>query len=332
MTSDTKPIRIVYFGTPDFAVPALRALSADSRFEVVLVVSQPDRPAGRGRRLTSPAVKVAADEMVLPTYQPSSLRQADARQPLIDADADLFIVAAFGMIFGPKTLAIPRRGCINLHASILPAYRGAAPISAAIATRDTESGVTMMLMDVGLDTGPVLDVVRLPILPDDTTASLTGRLADLGAESIGDVADDWVEGRVIASPQPDGASLTRPLVKPDGWLDWTLGTDELEARVRAMWPWPRAWTTAPDGTVVQIHEAVRSGFSSDTELVPGTVLMEEQRALVRTADGWLELRKVQAPGGRPGDASVLIRQGVISPGDVLGQTGEPVRTPLVRPA
>ncbi|HEV2527860.1 MAG TPA: methionyl-tRNA formyltransferase [Thermomicrobiales bacterium] len=326
----TRPIRVVYFGTPEFAVPALSDIAADSRFEVVLVVTQPDRPSGRGRKLVAPPVKVAAGQLGYPVYQPESLRQPAARQPLIDADADVFVVAAFGMIFGPKTLAIPRHGCINLHASILPRYRGAAPISAAIACRDDEAGVSMMLMEVGLDTGPVLSVVTTPIRSDDTTVTLTARLAGLGAAATGDTVAAWVDGKTTATPQGHGATLTRPLVKADGWLDWLRPAENLEALVRAMWPWPRAWTTTSDGTVLQVHAAALDDRSDVAPEAPGTVRSTGTDVAVATGHGWLRLVTAQAPGGRPVAPSVLLAQGRLSDGKVLGLGHEPKRAPLVR--
>ena len=327
-----EPIRIVYFGTPDFAVPALRSIASDQRFEVVLVVTQPDRPAGRGRKLVAPPVRLAAEELGVPVYQPESLRQPDARAPLVDATADVFVVAAFGMIFGPKTLAIPARGCINLHASILPAYRGAAPISAAIANGDAEAGISMMLMDVGLDTGPVLSEVRTPIAPGDTTATLTAVLADLGGAAIGDVVSAWVAGTTTAKQQAAGATLTRPLVKADGWLDWSRPVTELEALVRAMWPWPRCWTTTDDGTVLQIHAAEVLAGPGDTEDLPGTFRVMGRDVAVATADGWLKLTSVQKPGGRPMDPALLVSQGRVRDGEVFGQNQQPERRPLFRTA
>ena len=244
-----KPISIVYFGTPTYAEPALRKLASDGRFDIRLVVTQPDRPAGRGHRLVSPAVRIVADELGLPIYQPATLRDEVSRAPLLAADADVFVVAAYGLIFGRKTLAIPRRGCLNLHASILPAYRGAAPIPAAILTGDSEIGVTLMEMEAGLDTGPIVDIVRTPIALDDTTASLTSRLGELGGNLVVDSLPTWYSGQLAAAPQPSGASVVRMLRKTDGGIDWSQSAEMIERQVRAMWPWPRAWTLGNDTIV-----------------------------------------------------------------------------------
>src|SRR3954452_24216084 len=176
--------RIVYFGTPEYAVPAFDQLAADERFDVVLVVTQPDRPAGRGHKLTSPPVKKAAEQRGIRVYQPESLRSPDMRMPLVEAKADLFVVAAYGLIFGEKTLAIPSISCVNLHASILPAYRGASPVSAAILEGLSSTGVSLMVMERGLDSGPVIATESISIKPDATTGSLTAELASVGAQLV----------------------------------------------------------------------------------------------------------------------------------------------------
>jgi methionyl-tRNA formyltransferase len=288
-----EPISLVFFGTPAYAVPALRALSGDDRFDVRLVVTQPDRPAGRGHRLTSPAVKAAAEEIGLPVYQPETLRDEASRAPLVEAEADVFVVAAYGLIFGRKTLATPRRGCLNLHASILPAYRGAAPIPAAILSGDAETGVTLMEMEVGLDTGAIVSVARTPIVSDDTTESLTARLGDLGGRLVVDALPGWYSGVLTAWPQPDRASAVRMLSKADGGINWSQTAEVIERRVRAMWPWPRAWTLL-DGTLIQIHAAVAV---DSPHAPPGLVRVRGRQVLVETGVGALVLETVQLPGG-----------------------------------
>ena len=288
--------RIVFFGTPDFAVPTLRYLTADRQFEIALVVSQPDRPAGRGRRLESPPVVVAARELNLPVYQTATLRQAAAREPLVAAAADLFVVAAFGLIFGPQTLALPRLGCVNVHASLLPSYRGAAPISAAILNGDEATGVTLMQMEPGLDTGPMLARSTEPITAADTTATLTERLALTGARLAAAQLAAYVGGELQPVPQPaTGASLTRPLRKADGRLDWGMPAAQLEREVRAFWPWPRAWTEF-GGSTLQVHEAT---VIPDLAITPGTVLLDSGALIVACGAGGLELHRIQLAGGRP---------------------------------
>jgi methionyl-tRNA formyltransferase len=211
------PFSVVYFGTPDYAVPALKSIASDSRFELRLVVTRPDRPAGRGRKMTAPPVKQVARSLGIPVYQPSSLKSPELRGPIASVDADLFIVAAFGLIFGTATLALPKVGCINLHASLLPAYRGASPISAAIAAGDQRTGISIMLMDSGLDTGPLIGQLQTPISAKDTTESLSTRLADLAAAGVVEFVPPFLTGKAtaIAQGRNDG-SMTRQLTKADG--------------------------------------------------------------------------------------------------------------------
>ena len=325
------PIRVVFCGTPAFAVPALRALAGDPRFVVALVVTQPDRPAGRGRKLVGPAVKAAALELGLAVHQPERLRSEAEREPLIAADADVFVVAAYGVIFGPKTLAIPRAGCLNLHASLLPAYRGASPISAAIAAREAMTGVTLMRMERGLDTGPMLGERSVAIDPGDTTASLTDRLAEVAAELAVDLIPAVVAGDIDPVEQTGPASLTRPLVKWDGWLDWAQPAVELEAHVRAMWPWPRAWTTVggPAGTgwMLQVHRASVAEDVVRSDLAPGTVVAAHGELVVATGSGGLRFDAVQAPGGRPARGAALLNASQLQAGDRLGHESMPFNLP-----
>lgn len=324
-------MRVVFFGTPRFAVPTLERLAADDRFQVALVVTQPDRPAGRGRRLETSAVAEAARARGLPLYQPPTLRAAAGRRPLAEVGADLYVVAAFGLIFGPKTLALPRLGCVNVHASLLPRYRGASPVAAAIAAGDAESGVTLMLMEAGLDTGPVLASVEEPIRPDDTTGSLTERLALLGAELTIRALPRYAAGELAPQPQPPaGASLTRPLTKADGWLDWSRPAVELERLVRAMSPWPGAWTTFGEAGPLRIHAAAVA--ADDAGEPPGTLLVDHRRLRAACGRGTLELTTVQLAGGRPLPAAAFLAGRRELPRR-LGERGGPgERRPLVVPA
>ena len=319
------PARIVYFGTPAYAVPALRALTQDPRYDVALVVTQPDRPAGRGRELQTPAVKTAAEELGIEVYQPATLRNAAAREPLAALDADLFVVAAYGLIFGPKTLALPRHGCLNLHASVLPAYRGASPVTAAILAGDRETGVSLMVMETGLDTGPVVDRVMMPISDDDTTESLTARLADVAARLAVNSADRFVAGELAARPQNAGsATKVRPLVKADGWLDWGDAAIELDRRVRAMWPWPRGWTTFRN-EALQVHRA--TALPEQGDATPGMVESRPDALLVGTGCGVLRLDVVQPAGGRAMPGNVWARGRRVESGNRLGRDGAPEPPP-----
>lgn len=290
-------MRLVFFGTPPFAVPTLDRLTDDPSFEVTLVVTQPDRPAGRGRRIERSAVAEAAHARGLPLYQPASLRDPASRQPLAEQAADLFVVAAFGLIFGPKTLALPRLGCVNVHASLLPRLRGAAPIVVAVVAGDDQTGVSLMLMDPGLDTGPILAAVAEPVRPDDTAGSLGDRLAHLGADLAAAALPRFAAGVLPPTPQPSlGATLTRPLTKADGWLDWEQPALDLERRIRAMLPWPRAWTTLGRETL-QVHAA--RVVAGETGHPPGTIVGAGPRLIVACSRDALELLEVQPAGGRP---------------------------------
>lgn len=320
-----EPIRVIYFGTPAYAVPALRVLIEDPRVVVPLVVTQPDRPAGRGRKMTPPPVKALAIELDIPVYQPESLRTEVDRAPIAAIDADLFVVAAFGKIFGPKFLALPRLGAVNLHASLLPRYRGASPISAALLEGEQETGVTLMQMDTGLDTGPMLASRALSISPDDTTASLTPRLGQLGAELLIDSFQDLIEGRLNPTMQnDDDASLTRPLVKADGWIDWNQSAVQIERQVRAMWDWPRAWTSLR-GEPMQIHRA--SVLDTDAAEAPGTAALSDNRAVVATGQGQLVIEIAQNAGGKPLPGTSWLQQ-TLAEGSVLGSEGAPPAPPL----
>jgi methionyl-tRNA formyltransferase len=325
-------IRCVYMGTPDFACPSLRALADMEGVSVELVVTQPDRGTGRGRKLQAPPVKLVAQELGLPIYQTASLRTGDQRGPVTSVQPDLIVVAAFGLILGRSILELPTKGCVNLHASLLPAYRGAAPISAAIANGDTKSGVTMMRMERGLDTGAMLSRQVIDIAPTDTTESLTIRLADTAAELLRDSLWPLMNGKLSDTPQGAGATLTRPLVKADGRLDWNRPAVELERHVRAMWGWPRAWTTTATGESLQIHAASWQPQPVAERATPGTILSLVGQLAVQTGDGILIVERGQLPGGKPLAGQLLAPRRELAPGTQLGREGIPESPgPLVVP-
>ena len=310
---------VVYFGTPDYAEPTLTALASDIRFDVRLVVTQPDRAAGRGRAVRAPAVKNAALELGLPVYQPESLRKAEMRAPLEAAGADVFVVAAYGLIFGRRTLATPRLGCVNLHASLLPAYRGASSVAAAILSGDDETGVTLMRMEVGLDTGPLVANARASIESSDTTETLTRRLAMIGSNMAPDAIFAWAGGELTETPQPSkGATLVRPLIKADGWLDWQEPANRIERRLRAMTPWPLGWSTNRHGEHLQVLTGDVTSEGSDE---PGTVRIVNREVLVACGHGSLRLKQVRVAGRKTLDAIALVNGRKIADGDVLGSNG-----------
>ena len=287
--------RIVFMGTPDFAVPSLQALARDH--QVVGVVTQPDRPAGRGRRLVAPPVKEAAGALGLEVIQPPTLRRPEAVERLVAWRPDLVVVAAFGQILRPEVLAIPPHGCLNVHASLLPRYRGAAPIPAAILAGDERTGVTIMRMDEGLDTGPMLAQADWPIRPDDTTGSLTADLARLGASLLVEALPGWLEGRIAPRPQDDSqATYCRTLQKEDGLLDWALTASHLDRQVRACDPWPGAYTAWAGQRLKILRARPLPGRPGPGGAGPGRVVDLAPGTGVVTGEGVLELLEVQLAG------------------------------------
>lgn len=286
--------RIVFMGTPEFAVPALDALARKAGDGDLLVVTQPDRAAGRGRKLQSPPVKVAAERLSLPVEQIATLRDYRIRERLEQFAPDLVIVAAFGLLLPKWVLNLPRRGCVNLHASLLPRFRGASPIPAAIACGDATTGVALMEMEAGLDTGAVYDVTRVDIRPDDTTESLTERLANVAAGLVDNNLDALLAGELRAEPQQGEIVETRKITKAHGEIAWDRPAVEIERQVRAMWPWPRAWTVGAEESRLQVHQAE---VVPDIDSEPGTVVASDDAGvIVATGDGGLRLMTVQMPG------------------------------------
>jgi methionyl-tRNA formyltransferase len=297
------PARIAYAGTPEFAVPALRAIAA-SGAEIPVVLTQPDRPAGRGRRLTPSPVKAAAQTLGVEVAQPVSLRGADVLEGL-GRPPDLLVVAAYGLLLPKHVLEWPRLGCVNLHASLLPRWRGAAPIQHAILAGDSVTGISLMQMDAGLDTGPVLATRSLPIRPHVTAGELHDELAELGAALLADALPDLLAGRLVATPQAEELATVAPkLAKSDGALDWRLGSIELERRVRAFNPWPVAEASLDDGRRLRIWEAVAVPAA---RAAPGAILAAGRAGIdVATADGALRLLKIQPPSSRVMDAAAYL--------------------------
>ena len=235
------PVRIVFMGSPEFAVPVLRKLSA--QYPVVGVVTQPDRPAGRGRVLTPPPIKILANELNLPIIQPRRLSESDALEQLHLWSPELIIVAAFGQILKPVVLDLPHYCCINVHASLLPRWRGAAPIQAAILNGDETTGITIMRMDPGIDTGPILSQHPLPISPEDTAGTLSSKLAELGADLLIETLPAYLTGRRLPEPQDESLATYAPMIKKeDGLLDFTATAANLERKIRAFNPWPGSYT------------------------------------------------------------------------------------------
>ena len=285
-------IRIVFMGSPEFALPVLSALAKS--YLVVGVITQPDRASGRGRELKAPPVKTLALELNLPIMQPEKLRAPEAMDQLRAWAPDLIVVAAFGQILKKEVLDLPKYGCINVHASLLPRWRGAAPINAAILAGDEETGVTIMQMDVGLDTGPMLAKSSIRIKPDDTTDSVLAALSTLGADLLLETLPEYIDGKLTAQPQPaDGSTYAPMLKKEDGLLDFTRPAIELERRVRAMNSWPGAWFEWK-GNPLKVMRA--SVVSVGQGLASGSRLIVEGRPAVMSADSALVLEEIQPAG------------------------------------
>lgn len=294
------PIRIVFMGTPEFAVPSLVALynaAPELNWQVVAAITQPDRPSGRGNKVIAGPVKAQAEHFDLPIQQPASFRKDPNALPALAAlKPDLLVVAAYGLILPRAVLALPTYGAINVHASLLPAYRGASPITTAILDGLDKSGVSIMLMDAGMDTGPVLSQAELPIQPDDTTATLSERLASLGAKLLGETLPSYLAGEITPTPQdqlPGEVSLCRLIKKEDGQIDWSQPATKIERMTRAYSPWPSAYSTW-HGEPFKIWRAEVIAGKAEA----GRVISTPQGAAVGTGAGLLLLHSIQPAGKR----------------------------------
>lgn len=314
---DHTTVRIVFAGTPDFAATALQALLA-SRHEVVGVYSQPDRPAGRGRKLAPTPVKQVALDANIPVFQPPSLKTPEAQQALRDLRPDVMIVAAYGLILPKTVLGIPTHGCLNIHASLLPRWRGAAPIHRALAAGDRQTGITIMQMDEGLDTGAMLLKHVTAIGADDTGGSLHDRLAELGGKAIVQALALLKKGELQGEAQNnDLACYAHKLSKDEGHIDWNLEASALERLVRAFNPWPGTFTDF-NGQRVRIHQAL--ALNESPGKVPGTVLRRDREGIdVACGTGALRITSLQLPGARAQTPNDLINGGkaLLLPGQEL---------------
>jgi methionyl-tRNA formyltransferase len=305
-------VRILFAGTPPFAAAALNAL-AEAGHDIALVLSQPDRPAGRGMKLTSSAVKRAALALGLPVSQPDSLKTPEAQAELRAADADVMVVAAYGLILPQAVLDLPRFGCLNIHASLLPRWRGAAPIQRAILAGDTETGITIMQMDAGLDTGAMLSKIVVPIRDSDTAGSLHDVLAAAGAKAIVAALDDFAE--LVPEAQDDAqATYAAKLTKDEARLDWRQPATVLTRAVRAYNPVPGAWTLL-DGASLKIWSAQAITGSGG----PGDVLRAEtDQLVVACGSGALALQEIQPAGSKRMTAAAFLAGRPLSPGTRFG--------------
>lgn len=316
-------LRVAFAGTPEFAARALEAI-AGAGYEIPLVLTQPDRPAGRGMKPTASAVKQFALARGLSIDQPERLRTAEQRAALAASRPDVLVVAAYGLILPPEVLALPRLGCLNIHASLLPRWRGAAPIHRAIEAGDTETGITIMQMDAGLDTGPMCLCRTIPIAPNDTTGSLHDKLAQLGAEAIVDALARMAAGDLPAEPQPgEGITYASKISRIEAELDWRRPAAELERQVRAFNPFPAAFGQT-HGTVVKFWAAHPVAEHGE----PGSILRaNESGVTVACGEGALTVTELQRPGSRRMTAAEFLRGFMLSPGErfELPQIENPVQ-------
>jgi methionyl-tRNA formyltransferase len=315
--------RLVFMGTPDFAVPVLKALI--ERYEIVGVVSQPDQRVGRGRKVGAPPVKVVALAHDLPMLQPPSLRRPDVVAELRALAPEVIVVAAFGQILRAEVLGIPPKGCLNVHASLLPKYRGAAPVAAAILAGEEETGVTIMLMDEGMDTGPILSQATCSISPQDTRESLTAKLAQLGAGLLIDTLPRWLAAEDMANeiePRPQDhsqATYSRIIAKEDGLVDWSQSAVEIWRRSRAYYSWPSTYTYWRGRLLKVLRAEALSQWSGEGE--PGQVIALDEGLAVATGEGALLLREVQLAGKRTMNVEDFARGQRDFVGSVLGRGG-----------
>lgn len=321
---DPSTLRVTFMGSAAFAVPSLSAL-ADAGYHIVQVVTRADKPRGRGLDLARTPIAERAVELGLRLFQPKTLRTPEVFETLREAAPDLIVVAAYGRILPPEVLALPRHGCVNVHGSILPKYRGAAPVQWALIRGEIETGVTLMRMDEGLDTGPVLAVRATPIDDGDTAATVTGRLAEMGADLLVASLPGILDGTVAPVPQDDGAAtLAPPLEKSAGAIDWAAPSRAVRDLVRGVEPWPGAFTTTPGGLRLRAFPPVLREIGGGFEGVPGQVLeVDRDGMVVRTGDGAVRIREVQPAGSRRMDARDAVAGRRVRVGDVLGGERSP---------
>ncbi|MEB6381635.1 methionyl-tRNA formyltransferase [Leclercia adecarboxylata] len=310
-------LRIIFAGTPDFAARHLDALLS-SGHQVVGVFTQPDRPAGRGKKLMPSPVKVLAEDHGLPVFQPASLRPQENQQLVAQLNADVMVVVAYGLILPKAVLDMPRLGCINVHGSLLPRWRGAAPIQRSLWAGDSDTGVTIMQMDVGLDTGDMLYKLSCPITAEDTSATLYNKLAELGPKGLIDTLQQLAENRTQPEVQDEAlVTYAEKLSKEEARLDWSLSAVQLERCIRAFNPWPMSWLEI-DGQPVKVWKA--SVINGNTNAAPGTIIEASKQGIqVATVEGILNLESLQPAGKKAMSAQDLLnsRREWFTPGNNL---------------
>lgn len=313
-------MNIVFAGTPEFAVPALKHL-VEKGYLITAVYTKPDRPSGRGQKITQSPVKSFALIHQIPVYQPETLKDPNEQRQLADLNPDLIIVAAYGLILPASVLKIPKLGCINIHASLLPRWRGASPIQHAILSGDEQTGITIMQMDVGLDTGDILYQIRCPIEKEDTSQILHNRLAELGALALAEALERLSSGSLRATQQEEsGATYAHKIKKEDGNIDWKQPAIILERKIRAFNPWPAAYTHLKEKVIRVLQANVLDG-SVEPAVLPGTILQASKLGIdVVTGNQILRLTQLQLPGSK-----VLFVKDILNAHQDLFKSGKVLR-------
>lgn len=303
-------MRIVFMGSPEFSVPVLEALVAAGH-EIAAIYCQPPRPAGRGRKDRLTPVQARAEALGLPVRHPVSLKGAEAQAEFAALNADVAVVVAYGLLLPQAVLDAPRQGCLNIHASLLPRWRGAAPIHRAIMAGDAETGICIMQMEAGLDTGPVLLRKAMPIGAEDTTQDLHDRLSALGAEAIVEALERLPE--LVAEPQPEtGVTYAHKIDKAEARVDWSRPAEEIDRQIRGLSPFPGAWTTLNGKRLKLLRSRVAVGSGQPGEILDGLT--------IACGSGAVQVGEVQAEGRGRQDAQTFLRGTAVSPGTVLGES------------
>jgi len=322
MSNQRRPLNVVFFGSPGFAVPSLLALHHDPRFEVALVVTQPDRPAGRGKVARPPAIKLAAEESSLNLIQPGSINDEDTAQAIRSTGAGLFVVVAYGEKLARNLLEMPAHGCLNVHPSLLPRYRGSSPVPAAILNGDPETGISIIKLTRRLDAGPIISQTAVQLRANEDAGELSRELSEIAATVLPDVADGWCRGSIIPVPQDHTqATYTTELTKADGRIDWRDPAERIERQVRAMAPWPGCWTTI-SGRRLAIGRVAVETPDDAISLTVGTLIEPGSQAVGRasgypgivTGGGVIRLLRVTPEGKREMSGADWWRGSRLSPG------------------
>lgn len=307
-------MRVIFAGTPAFAAASLNAL-IHSTHEVIAVLTQPDRPSGRGKKLRASAVKQLAQENRITVFQPATLNERATLAALESANADVMVVAAYGLLLPEQVLKIPRHGCLNIHASLLPRWRGAAPIQRAIESGDSETGISIMQMDAGLDTGDVITTASLAIEDIDTALSLHDKLARLGARLIVETLDKLESGQIKRQPQDEaGACYAAKLSRDESLIDWRHSAQRVVSKIHAFNPWPGAKTRYRD-TELKLYRARVADM--DSKKLPGTILRCDKQIIIQADDAGVEILALQKPGGRVMTSEVFLNGFPLAAGERL---------------